>query len=162
MNGTIGREIVKKLEVKFKGNEIFGVDDFDVFACYRDLWKTDSEKRNALRQGIFHSGGCADNCMKLRINASGKHATSKRDDAIAKAYRNSDMLDRMMLYYQSGLGNRLCYIIMIHSWINRLDFNQKYQYQIATKFIRVNSPIIAHFKNMFLCGSESQNLGRDR
>ena len=33
----IGRAIVKKLAVKFEGNEIMNVDDFDVFACYRDL-----------------------------------------------------------------------------------------------------------------------------
>ena len=34
---NIGRAIVKKLAVKFEGNEIMSVDDFDVFACYRDL-----------------------------------------------------------------------------------------------------------------------------
>ena len=31
---NIGRVIVKKLAVKFGGNEILGVDDFDIFACY--------------------------------------------------------------------------------------------------------------------------------
>ena len=31
---NIGRAIVKKLAVKFEGNEIMSVDDFDVFACY--------------------------------------------------------------------------------------------------------------------------------
>ena len=31
---NIGRAIVKKLAVKFEGNEIMNVDDFDVFACY--------------------------------------------------------------------------------------------------------------------------------
>ena len=45
---NIGRAIVKKLAVEFEGNEIMSVDDFDVFACYRDLWKTKSEKRNAI------------------------------------------------------------------------------------------------------------------
>ena len=45
---NIGRAIVKKLAVKFEGNEIMSVDDFDVLACYRDLWKTKSEKRNAI------------------------------------------------------------------------------------------------------------------
>ena len=48
---NIGRAIVKKLAVKFEGNEIMSVDHFDVFACYRDLWKTKSEKKNAIRQG---------------------------------------------------------------------------------------------------------------
>ena len=43
-----GRAIVKKLAVKFEGNEIMSVDDFNVFASYRDLWKTKSEKRNAI------------------------------------------------------------------------------------------------------------------
>ena len=45
---NIGRAIIKKLAVKFEGNEIMSIDDFDVFACYRDLWKTKSEKRNAI------------------------------------------------------------------------------------------------------------------
>ena len=31
---NIGRAIVKKLDVKFEGNEIMSVDNFDVFACY--------------------------------------------------------------------------------------------------------------------------------
>ena len=34
---NIGRAIVKKFTVKFEGNEIMSVDDFDIFACYRDL-----------------------------------------------------------------------------------------------------------------------------
>ena len=34
---NIGSAIVKKLAVKFEGNEILSIDDFDVFACYRAL-----------------------------------------------------------------------------------------------------------------------------
>ena len=34
---NIGRALMKKLAVKFGGNEIMSVDDFDMFACYRDL-----------------------------------------------------------------------------------------------------------------------------
>ena len=45
---NIGRAIIKKLAVKFEGIEIMSVDNFNVFACYRDLWKTKSEKRNAI------------------------------------------------------------------------------------------------------------------
>ena len=48
------------------------VDNFDVFACYQDLWKTVSEKQNAVRQGIIHSGGCTENRIKLRIDAKDK------------------------------------------------------------------------------------------
>ena len=45
---NIGRANIKKLAVKFEGNEIMSVDNFNVFACYRDLWKTKSEKRNTV------------------------------------------------------------------------------------------------------------------
>ena len=31
---NIGRAIIKKLAVKFEGNEIMSVDNFDVLACY--------------------------------------------------------------------------------------------------------------------------------
>ena len=45
---NIGRAIMKKLAVKFEGNEIMSIDDFDVLACYQDLWKIKLEKRNAI------------------------------------------------------------------------------------------------------------------
>ena len=61
---NVGRAIVKKLAVKFEGNEIMSVDDFDVLGCYRDLWKTKSEKRNAIRQGNISTDGCNENCIK--------------------------------------------------------------------------------------------------
>ena len=115
---NIGRAIMKKLAVKFELNEIMSVDDFDVFACYRDLWKTKSEKRNAIRQGIISSGGCMSNCIKLRINAGDKSTGNAQDNTIANIYGNKfiipldfDMLDSAAPYYQAGLRNRLCYEI---------------------------------------------------
>ena len=82
---NIGRAIIKKLAVKFEGNEVMSVDDFDMFACNRDLWKTKSEKRNAIRQGIISNDGCTENCIKLKINAGDKDATNAQDKAIADA-----------------------------------------------------------------------------
>ena len=120
---NIGRAIVKKLAVKFEGNEIRSVDDFDVFACYRDLWKTKSEKGNAIRQGIISTDGCTENCIKLRINAGNKDATSVQDKAIGDAYGNKfiipldfAMLDSAAPYYQAGLRNRLCYQITFNDY----------------------------------------------
>ena len=113
---NIGRAIMKKLAVKFEGNEIMSVDNFDMFACYRDLWKTKSEKRNAIHQGIISNDGCTENCIKLRINAGDKNTSNAQDKATADAYRNKfiipldfEMLDSAAPYYQVGLGNRLCY-----------------------------------------------------
>ena len=115
---NIGRAIIKKVAVKFEGNEILSIDDFDILACYRDLWKTASEKRNAVRQGIISNDGCTINCIKLRINASDKSAGNAQDKAIADTYRNRfvipldfEMLDSSASYYQADLGNRLCYEI---------------------------------------------------
>ena len=85
---NIGKAIIKKLAVKFERNEIMSTDDFDVFACYQDLWKTKSEKRNAIRQGIISSDGCMENCIKLRINAGDKSTSNAQDKPIADAYRN--------------------------------------------------------------------------
>ena len=76
---NIGRAILKKLAVKFEGNEILSIDNYDMFACYWDLWKTKSEKRNAIQQGIISDDGCTPNCMKLRINAGDKSAKVSRD-----------------------------------------------------------------------------------
>ena len=75
---NIGRAIIKKLAVKFEGNEIMSADDFDVFACYRDLWKTKSEKKNAVCQGIISNDGCTENCIKLGINAGDKNASNTK------------------------------------------------------------------------------------
>ena len=69
---NIGRAIVQKLLVRFEGNEILCIDDFDIFACYRNLWKTRSEKINAVRQDIISIDGYTENYMKLRINAADK------------------------------------------------------------------------------------------
>ena len=120
---NIGRTIIKKLAVKFEGNEIMSVDNFDMFACYRDLWKTKSEKRNAIQQGIISNDGCMENCIKLRINAGDKNASNAQDKAIADVYRNKFIipLDFKMLgsaapYYQAGLGNGLCYKLTFNDY----------------------------------------------
>ena len=120
---NIGRAIIKKLAVKFEGNEIISVDDYDVLACYRDLWNTKSEKKNAICQGIISNDGCTENCIRLRINAGNKDDTNAQDKAIADAYGNKfiipldfEMLDSAAPYYQAGLGNRLCYELTFNDY----------------------------------------------
>ena len=120
---NIGRAIIKKLAVKFEGNEIMSVNNFNVLACYRDLWKTKSEKRNAIRQGIISTDSCTENCIKLRINAGNKDATNAQDKAIPDAYGNKfiipldfEMLDSAAPCYQAGLGNRLCYELTFNDY----------------------------------------------
>ena len=120
---NISRAIINKLAVKFEGNEIMSMDDFYMFACYRDLWKTESEKRNAIHQGIISNEGCMENCIKLRINAGDKNASNAKDKAIADVYENKfiipldfEMLYSAAPYYQAGLGNRLCYELTFNDY----------------------------------------------
>ena len=103
---NIGRTIIKKLAVKFEGNEIMSIDDFDVFACYRDLWKTKSEERNAIRQGIISNDGCMENCIKLRINAGDKHPSNAQDKAIADVYGNKFIIPLDFEMLDSALPSR--------------------------------------------------------
>ena len=120
---NIGRAVVRKLAVKFEGNEIMSIDYFDVLACYQDLSKTKSEKRNAIRKGIISTDGCMESCIKLRINAGNKDATNAQDKATADAYGNKfiipldfEMLDSAAPYYQAGLRNRLCYELTFNDY----------------------------------------------
>ena len=120
---NIGRAIVKRLAVKFEGKEVLNIDDYDVFECYRDLWKTKSEKANVVRQGIISTDGCTENCMRLRIGAGNKDTSNAQDKAIADAYGNKfiipldfEALESAMPYYQAGLGNRLCYEITFNDY----------------------------------------------
>ena len=120
---NIGRAILKKLAVKFEGNEIMSIDNFNMLACYRDLWKTKSEKRNAIQQGIISTDRCMENCIKLRINAGDKNSSNSQDKVIPDAYGNKfiipldfEMLDSAAPYYQAGLGNRLCYELTFNDY----------------------------------------------
>ena len=109
------------------------VDDFDILACYQDLWKTASEKKNAIRQGIISDDGCTPHCIKLRIKAADKSATPAEDKAIADTYRNKfiipldfEMLECSAPYYEVGLRNRLCYEITFK------DYNQVINSAVAS------------------------------
>ena len=136
---NIGRAIMKKLAVKFEGNEIMSVDDYNILACYQDLWKTKSEKRNAIHQGIISNDGCMENCIKLRINAGDKSTSNAQDKAIANAYGNKfiipldfEMLDSAAPYYQAGLGTRLCHELTFN------DYNRVTKSRVSS--LKVSDP----------------------
>ena len=117
------RAIVKKLAVKFDGNAILSLDDINIFECYQDLCE-ESEKQNAMRQGIIHSGSCSSNCMKLGINAGNKDASSKQANELLPMHMETslpppldfEMLDNAMPYYQLELRNILCYEITFNDY----------------------------------------------
>ena len=152
-----GGAILKKSAVKFEGNEILSVDDFDAFACYSDLWKT--KLQNAVRQGIVSNDGCTPNCIKLRINAKDMNTSIGQDAAIVNAYGNRFIipLDFEMLD-QLGLRTLLCYEITFNDYGRVIVSTEASSYKISDiplKYEIVTQPDLARrvsdeYQNMAL------------
>ena len=120
---NVGRAIVKKLVVKFEGNEVLCIDDYDTLMCYYDLWKTEAERRNAVYQGIVTEKGQTENCLKIRIDAGDKNVTISKDKILADTYKNRffipldfELLETCMPFHQAGLGERLAYEITFNDY----------------------------------------------
>ena len=84
---NLSRNIIRKLIVKLGGNEIIGIDDYDILYSYYDCWKTTTERRNAVIQGIVESDSQTENAIKHRINSSDK-ANNAKDQTVASIYDN--------------------------------------------------------------------------
>ena len=112
---NLGRNIIRKLVVKLEGNEIISIDDYDVLFSYIDSWKTATERRNAVFQGIVDADGQTENAIKHRIDAGDK-ANNAKDQTVASIYDNRfcipldfEILESSLPLYQYGLGSRLTY-----------------------------------------------------
>ena len=112
---NLGRNIIRKLVVKLEGNEIISIDDYDILYSYYDCWKTATERRNAIFQGIVEANGQTENAIKHRINAGDK-ASNANDETVASIYDNRfcipldfEILESSLPLYQYGLGCRLTY-----------------------------------------------------
>ena len=51
---------------KLKGNEVISIDDCNILYSYYDHWKSTTERRNAVFQGIVEVGGQMVNTVKHR------------------------------------------------------------------------------------------------
>ena len=102
----------------------------------------------------------------MRINAGDKDARNTGGAAIVNAYRNKfvipldfEMLDSTILYYQSGLGNRLCYELTFNDY-NRVIVSGKSDVKYEFSDISLEYKIVTHsdlashisgeYKNMVL------------
>ena len=115
IQNNLGRNIIKKLVVKLDGNEIISIDDYDILYSFYDCWKTATERRNAVFQGIVDADGQTENAIKHRINATDK-ANNVKDQTGASIYDNRfciplefEILETSLPLYQYGLGSRLTY-----------------------------------------------------
>ena len=112
---NLGRNIIRKIVVKLEGKEIISIDDYDVLYSYYDCWKTATERRNAIFQGIVEADGQIENAIRHRINATNKTNDAK-DQTVASIYDNCfcipldfEILEFSLPLYQYGLGSRLTY-----------------------------------------------------
>ena len=119
---NLGRNITCKLVVKLEGNEIISIDDYDVLYSYYDCWKTTTERRNAIFQGIVEAEGQTENAIKHRINAGDK-ANNAKDQTMASIFDNKfcilldhEILETTIPLYQYGLGSRLTYELTFNDY----------------------------------------------
>ena len=63
--------------MKLEGNEIINTDDYDILYSYYDCWKSTTERRNAVFQGIVEDSGQTENAIKHRIYAKDKSNNAK-------------------------------------------------------------------------------------
>ena len=122
--GNLGRNIIRKLIVKLEGNEIISIDDYDILNSFYDCWKTVTERRNAIFQGIVEADSQTENAIKHRINATDK-ANNAKDQTVASIYDNRfcipldfKILESSLPLYQYGLGSRLTYELTFADYSN--------------------------------------------
>ena len=84
---NLGRNVIRKLIVKLKGNEIISIDDYDILYSYYNCWKCTTERHNAVFQGIAEADGQTENAIKQRLNAGDK-ASNASDETVASILDN--------------------------------------------------------------------------
>ena len=121
---NIGRAIIKKFVVKFDGNEVLSIDDYDVLMCYVDLWMNTWEKEdhNAIFQGIVIDEAQTENVIKHRINSSDK-VTNAKEEALANVFKNKfciplpfELLNSIGPFYQKELGEKLTFELTFNDY----------------------------------------------
>ena len=127
---NLGRNIIRKLVLKLEGNEITSIDDYDVLYSYYDSWKTATERRNAIFQGIIEAKGQTENAIKHWINATDK-ANNAKDQTVVSIYDNRfcipldfEILESSLPFYQYGLGSRLTYELTFADYFNVIKANK--------------------------------------
>ena len=128
--GNLGRNIIRKVVVKLEGNEIISTDDYDILYSYYDCWKTTTERRNAIFQGIVEADRQMENAIKHRIN-SGDKGDNAKDQTVASIYDNRfcipldfEILESSLPLYQYGLGSRLTYELTFADYSDVIKANK--------------------------------------
>ena len=69
---NLGRNLISKLVVKWGSETILQIDNYSIFATFKDLWLTEEERKNMVFQGIQ-----SDNLRKLRSGVARADVTDE-------------------------------------------------------------------------------------
>ena len=162
--GNLGRNIIRKLVVKLEGNEIISTDDYNVLYSYYDCWKTATERRNAIFQGIVEAEGQTENAIKHWINATDK-ANNAKDQTVASICDNRfcipldfEILESSIPLYQYGLGSRFMYELTFANYsdvIESTDPDATYTLSnISLEFDTIiNASLASHIRTEYMKSS---------
>ena len=106
---NLGRNLISQHKVLFGGEIIEDLSRFDLFKTYHDLFLSEIDRENKLRQGISNL-----NTRRIRINSGNKDTTKVKDNTLAVIHntRYAIPLDHTILkdhgvFYPIGLPHPL-------------------------------------------------------
>ena len=114
---NLGRNLVSRYKVLFGGEIIEDLDRFDLFKTYHDLFLSETDRNNRLRQGIS-----SENVRKIRTNAGDKVTSNAAENTLGAVHntRYEIPLDHTILkdhgvFYPKALPHPLRFEITLAS-----------------------------------------------
>ena len=114
---NVGSNLVSRLKVLFGGETLQDTQRYDLFQTYHDLFLTDEERDDRLKQGISSL-----NMRKLRTNAGDKVDTDAKEVTLAGVHNrkyqiqlNHPILNDHGVFYPKALDHQLIFEITLAS-----------------------------------------------
>ena len=112
---NVGSNLISRLRVLFGGETLQDTQRYDLFQTYHDLFLTDEEREDRLKQGISSV-----NMRKLRTNAGDKVDTDAKEVALAVVHNtkyhiplNHPILNDHGVFYPKALDHQLIFEITL-------------------------------------------------
>ena len=122
---NLGRNLVTRLKVLFGGETLQDTQRYDLFQTYHDLFLTEEEREDRLKQGIS-----SENMRKLRTNAGDKKTQDGKEVSLATVHNtkyripiNHPILNDHGVFYPKALENHLIFEITLPPISNILIYS---------------------------------------
>ena len=141
---NLGSNLVSRLKVLFGGETLQDTQRYDLFQTYNDLFLTDEEREDRLKQGIS-----SENMRKLRTNAGDKKTQDVKEVALSEVHNtkyripiNHPILNDHGVFYPKALENHLIFEITlapINNTVNYSDTTKTPTYSIKNLELEYSS-----------------------